>query len=96
MPVRKVLQKGNTLVISLMIIYENRKNMKFEVLSSIVYFIMDNFVCVDYLCFSETKIHVTCKGQEFENRTYNDVSGIGINELLMNIISCHGFLNNTK
>ena len=57
---------------------------------------MENFVCVDYLCCTETKLHVTSKGQGFENRTYNSVPGIGIPEPLMNIILCHGFVNNTK
>ena len=95
-PVRKVFQKVNTSVLSLLIFDENRKNMKFKVLISIVYCIMDNFVCVDYICWQEKKLYVTNKGQVFENRTYNDVSGVGIPELLMNIIWCHVFLNNTN
>ena len=85
MPVRKVLQKGNTRVISLLIFDENRKIMIFKVLSSIVYCIMEKFVCVNYLSCPKKKLHVTCKGQLFENITYNAVSGIGIPELLMNI-----------
>ena len=64
-PFRKVLQKGNTRVLLLLMFYENRKNMKFKVLSSIVYCIMEKFVCVDYLCCPETKLHVTSKGQGF-------------------------------
>ena len=96
MPVRKVFQKGNTSVLSLLIFDENRKNMKFKVLISIVYCIMDNFACVDCICCTKTKLCVTCKGQGFENRTYNDVSGIGTTELLMNIILCHGFVNKKK
>ena len=96
MPVRKLLPKGNTRLFTLIFFYESRKNTKFKVLSSIVYFIMDDIVCVDFMCFPETKIHVTCKVQGFGNRTYNAVSIIGIPEILMNIISCHGFVNNTK
>ena len=57
---------------------------------------MEKYVCVDYLCYPKTKLRVTNKGQVFENITYNAVSGIGIIEILMNIISCHGFVNNTK
>ena len=63
-------------------------------MSSIVYCIMDNYVCDDYLCFLKTRLRVTITGQGFENRTYNDVSVISITELLINIISFHGFLNN--
>ena len=57
---------------------------------------MENYVCVDYLCCPETKLPVTSKGQVFENRTYYAVSGISITELLMIIISCHGFVKNKK
>ena len=57
---------------------------------------MENFVCVYYICCPEIKIHVTTKGQGYENITYNAVSGIGIPEILMNIISCHVFVTNRK
>ena len=57
---------------------------------------MENYLCVDYLCCPENELHVTNKGQVFENRTHNAVSGIGIHKLLMNIISCHVFLINKK
>ena len=61
-----------------------------------VYCITDRYVCVDYICCTKNKINVTSKGKLFENRTYNAVSGIGTTELLMNIILCHGFVNNTN
>ena len=70
--------------------------MIFKVLSPIVFCVMDNYVRVDHLCFPQAKLHVTNKGQVFEKRTYNSVSVIFIPELLLNIISCHGFLRNTK
>ena len=63
MPVRKVLHKGNTCVLSLLMFNENINNMKFKVSNLIFYYIMDNLVCVDDLCCPETKIHVTSKGQ---------------------------------
>ena len=70
--------------------------MKFKVLSSIVYCIMENFFCVDCMCRAKKKLCVTCKGKGVENRTYNAVSGIVVPELLMNIISCRLFANNKK
>ena len=65
MPIKKVLKKENTCVLSLLMFYENRKNMILKVLSSIVYYIMEHYVCVDYLCCLQTKIDVTNKGQGF-------------------------------
>ena len=41
-------------------------------------------------------MHVTVKGQGFENITYNAVSVSVIPELLMNMILFHGFVKNTK
>ena len=61
-------------------------------MGSVGYFILNNYVCADYLCCPQTKLHVTNNG--FENKKYNDISGVGIPEILMNIISCHGFVNN--
>ena len=61
---------------------------------SIVYCIINNYVCDDYLCCLKTKLYVENKG--FKNKKYNDISGIGIPELLINIISCNVFVNDTK
>ena len=55
--------------------------MIFKVLSSVVYCIRMNYVCADYMCCLQTKIFVANKG--VENTTYNDISGIGIPELLI-------------
>ena len=65
-------------------------------MSSIFYCITEKYVCVDYLCCLKTKLHVTGRGQGSESIRYFSVSGIFIPEILMNIISCHGFVNNTK
>ena len=90
-PIRRESKKENTCVLSFLMFYEDRKNTIFKVSSSVVYCIMNNYVCAYYLYFPQNKIHVANK--VFENKTYNDISGIGIPELLMNIISCHGSTN---
>ena len=73
---------------------KNIKNTISKVISPVVYCIMDNYACDDYLCCKQAKLHVANKG--FENKTFNDILGIGIPELLMNIISCNRFVNNIK
>ena len=90
-PVIKVLKKGT------LVFFHFWCFMKTEgtwYLRFWVYCITDRYVCVDYKCCTKTKINVTSKEKVFENRTYNDVSGTGTTELLMNIILCHGFVNN--
>ena len=94
MPVRKVLKIGNTRVLSLLMFYENRKNMFSKVLSSVVYFIMHNCVCADCLCLHQSKLSFANK--LFKNKTFNNISEICIPELSMNIISFHGLVNNNK
>ena len=64
--------------------YENRKDIIFKVLISVVCFVVDNYVCYGYMCCMQNKLLVSNK--VFENTTYNDISGIGIPELLMYII----------
>ena len=56
-------------------IYENRKKMLFEVLSSDIYCIIKKYVCDDYLYFQQNKICVADK--LFLSKTYNDISLIG-------------------
>ena len=72
MLIKNVLRKDNNRLLSVMMFYENRNNMIFNVLSSVVYFIINNYVCDDYLCCPQTKLHVANK--IFENKTYNDIS----------------------
>ena len=50
--------------------------MIFNVLGSVIYFIMDNYLYFDYLCLQQGKIYLAHKG--FENTISYDISGIGI------------------
>ena len=74
--------------------YDNRKNIIFKVWISYFYCIIDNYVCADYLCCPKNKLQVENKW--FEKTTYNDISGIGIPKLFMNIISCHVLMIDKK
>ena len=49
-PIRTVLIKESTCVLLLLLYHENRNNHTFKVLSSVVYFMMENYACADYLC----------------------------------------------
>ena len=75
-PTRKVLKKDNTGVISLLMFYEDIKTMIFKVLGSVVYFIMYNYLCDDYMCLHKAKLYFSHKG--FGKTTFNDNSRIGI------------------
>ena len=96
-----ILKKHNTRVISLVMIYElgDFSTIKvFKVLSCVVYTMIKKCVCIDYLCtlnnrLSEIKIGTTFL-HKHDNKIYNNLFGIGIPDIIMNMVSCHGFINN--
>ena len=58
---KKVLNKDNTFVISLLMFCEDRKNIIYKFLSLVVYCIMESYVCYDYLFCMQNKPHITNK-----------------------------------
>ena len=92
--IKKFLTKKNTYIMELIKIYENiGKDTKpvYIVLSSIVYTLIDNYVYIDYLSCQSKKLCDISSNPIFEERSFNLLLGIGIPELLLNLVSCHGF-----
>ena len=96
--INKTLMKQNTRVLALFIFYEignfNPSKM-FRVLSCAIYTIINRYVCIDYLG-TETKkiseIHLGCSLKtRHENKDYDNLFGIGIPYIFMNMLSCQGF-----
>ena len=54
---QKVLKKDNSCFFSLMIFRENRKTTIFKVLGLVIYCIMDNYLCVGYLCLHKSQLY---------------------------------------
>ena len=56
-------------------------------------------MCIDYLCtvffLSELKLGLTLKTKH-EDMDYDNLFGIGIPDIFMNMLSCHGFINNNN
>ena len=56
------------------------------------YTLIENYVCIDYLsCQSKTLSEILCN-PKFKDTSFNILIGIGIPELLLNLVSCHGFI----
>ena len=53
---------------------------------------MENYVCIDYLGCQFKTISVICSDQIFAVMSYNQLLGIGIPEVLMNVVSFHGLI----
>ena len=79
---------------ALIMLYENgvKLNKSYRVLSCVVYYFIDNDVCIDYLsCKSKTLSSISSK-PIFEQTSFNILLSIGIPERLLNLVSCNGFM----
>ena len=99
--INTILMKKNTRVLALVIFYEsgniNPRKM-FKALSCVIYTIIDKYVCIDYLGTEKKKISYLKIGCTLSSKNdgmdYNNLFGIGILDILLNMLSCHGFLRN--
>ena len=93
--IRDCLLKRNTSVMALTMIYETVRKEIIEVyrlLSYVVYTPIDNYVCIYHLsCQSNTLCGIS-NYATFKEISFNLLINIGITELLLNLVSCHGFM----
>ena len=61
----------------------------FRAFVSVIYIIHDKFICIDYLSFHQDKLSKHDK--TFSNTRFDNLSGIGIPDVLTNLMLCHGF-----
>ena len=65
-----------------------------------IYKIIDRYVCIDYLGTDINRINELILGctlkTKHEGMDYDNLFGIGIPDILLNMLSCHGFLNNNE
>ena len=88
---KKVLKKDNISILAFIMLYVNKNTTMFKVLGSAIYFIMKEDICGNYLSLYQDTLLLAHKG--FENTAFNEISGIGIPEVLMNIMPCSGFVD---
>ena len=70
----------------------------FKVLSCVIYTIIDKYVCIDYLGTEKKKksdLKIGCTlSSKHDGMYYKKLFGIGIPDIFLNMLSCHGFLKN--
>ena len=79
--IRYFLKKKNACVMELLMIYENNGgNTKkvYRLLSFVVYSLIDNYVCIDYLPFQSKTLSSISSKPTFEQKSFNILLGIGI------------------
>ena len=101
--INKTLMNRDTRVLALVVFYEHgtfNPRKIIIVLSCVIYTIIDRYVCIDYLGTEAKKISELnlCSSLKIkhENRDYDNLFGIGIPDIFMNMLSCQGFLNNNE
>ena len=72
----------------------------FRVLSCVIYTIIGKYVCIDYLGSEKSKLSDSCLGgtgrYKHYDTDYDNVLGIGIPDISLNLLSCHGFSKNNE
>ena len=64
----------------------------YRVLSCVPYSVIENYVCIDYLCCHFKNLSVISSDKISEEASYNGLLSMGIPDLFMNLVSCHGFM----
>ena len=67
--------------------------MMYKVISAVIYTIIDDCICIDYRDFLQENL--SRHNINFGNIKFNNLSGLGINEILMNIMSYHSLAKST-
>ena len=73
---------------------DNGLNLKtvYRFLSCGLYSLIDNYVCIDYLSCQSKQLSSISSKPTFYQTSFNIPLGIGIPKLLLNLVSCHGFM----
>ena len=90
-------------MLALVIFYENKEKITgkmFRVLSCVIYIFICKYICNDYLGPEKSKLSDLrlCGTGRYKNydMDYDHVLGIGIPDLLLNLLPCHGFSKNNE
>ena len=70
------LTETNVSVISLIMFYDNSKIMMYKLIGAVIYTIIDNYICFEYLGFLEDNL--SKHDNKFENTKFKKKSGLGI------------------
>ena len=88
---RKTLKHDIARAIPLIVFYDNRKSLIFKVLGVVTYWFIEIYMSIDYLCL-QRKLMLSLLHRRFEDDLFDEISGIDIPELLLNIVSCYGYI----
>ena len=65
----------------------------YKVIGAVIYTIIDEYICLDYMVLLQEKL--SRHNDNPKKTKLNDLTGFGIPEILMNIMSCNGFVKSS-
>ena len=68
----------------------------YRVLSCVVYTLIENYICIDYLSCKSKNLSAISYNTTFKDTSFNILLGMGITELLLNLVSCHILMKKTN
>ena len=71
--------------------YDNRTEVVYKVIGYVIYSIIDNFLWLNYQGILQQNLSDLAHDNKLEKNKFNDLSELCTPEILINIISCHGF-----
>ena len=74
-------------------IYKNRNKLTCKVIGVVIYNIIDEYICLDYLGLLQEKL--SKHDDNSDERKISDLSGLRITDILMNIMSFIGFVKSS-
>ena len=93
--IKTFMIKKDTCIISLIIFYESKTKgpiKVYRVLSCVLYYSIENYVCIEYLCCKFKTLSIISSDKIFKQASYNILLGIGIPEVLIYLVYCHVFM----
>ena len=67
--------------------YNNRNTLMYTLIGAVISTIIDEYICHDSMDLLQEKL--SKHNYNFKKKNFNDLSGLGLPEILMNIMSCH-------
>ena len=89
------MKKKNKYVIAPIMFYDSKGTKPeklYRVLSCFLSHLIDNYVCIDYLYCQYKTLGRIYSNIIYEQTSFNMLLGIDIPEVLLNLVSCHGFI----
>ena len=76
-----------------MMFCDNRNTLMYKIIGEVIYTIIDEYICLDYPGLLQRNL--SKHDNNFNKTKFNNLYGLGIPKILMNIMPCHEFVKSS-